>query len=223
MNEGEFCFINTVYYNDHYANDLSEPQKQHSNGIITKRPFLCVAIDAHNPNIMWVAPLTSQVGHYDHTRNTFVELVPLQPTQTKSIVLIQNMMPITAQYIDSAPCKINNFNPNSISNAIQMSRDILNSKWTEVNMNPATTYTINEACDFRKRFAESLQNKGTEVVPLPTIKPKAKKPALVISKKSSFQELCQEEFGSKPIEVKKAEPAKPPLIEKQHQKAPEMH
>ena len=125
MNVGEFCFLDIAYYRR-----FNDPHLMHIQECGTSRPFFYTFKDTFYPDIFWMVPV-SRAGNKNGKYQTIIAKKKARYGRCDTIILghvlgqqaaflIQNMCPVTEQYITNTYIQKANNQPVSIRKSTQI-------------------------------------------------------------------------------------------------------
>lgn len=129
MDNGTFYFIKNNYFTEHDSNN----QMMHDKGSQNQRPCFFAFPDTKYPDILWCIPISSQVAKFEAIVNHKKAKMQQQGIDNpdcstirfgkvmgaRKAFLIQNMFPVTRQYISHQYIDPNSHKPVSVSPAVE--------------------------------------------------------------------------------------------------------
>lgn len=119
MKRGHFCFLRDQYYKD-FPDDKLMKNKEVIDGISHNRPCFFAFPDRENPEILWLVPISTKYEKYKAIYDKKAERYGYCNTirfgevlGRQSAFLIQNICPVTEEYINNIYVDRNN-NPVSV-------------------------------------------------------------------------------------------------------------
>ena len=123
MKQGSICFLKENFFEQFSSQNLMK-NKILENSDRHKRPYLIALVDKKNPNIFWAVPISSKHEKYQEKYQRSIEKYHRCDTIRfgylfgyKKAFLLQNMCPVTQNYIDQLYCD-HNGNPAHINNSL---------------------------------------------------------------------------------------------------------
>ena len=105
MLNGHFYFLTDQYFTD-FPDPLLMKNKETINGQIHDRPCFYAFEDVHHKDIFWLIPFSSQIYKFTNIYNSKIAKYQICDTIVfgnvlghKKAFLIQNMCPVTSQYV----------------------------------------------------------------------------------------------------------------------------
>ena len=128
MTQGHFYFISDKFYHLHDKDRRLMKNKEHVDGVLHGRPCFFAFEDLKRPGILWCVPVSSKLKKYDEIYAHKIErqrakgvkypkcntLYFAEVMGARRVFLIQNMFPITQDYLASVYIDRNTNNPVTI-------------------------------------------------------------------------------------------------------------
>lgn len=144
MEIGQFCFLLDKYYTD-FPDDKLMRNKEVIDGISHNRPCFFAFKDNENSDILWLVPVSSKYEKYraiyDKKIDKYGKCNTIRFGEVlgkKAAFLIQNICPVTDEYIQEIYVDKNNvpidIDHRVVSDVVKNAREVLAKQWRGANI-----------------------------------------------------------------------------------------